>query len=76
MITWLARLSCNPDLFCSAALIASSFCLITNTLVLEEVDELSLMSLDYETNMAVLSFLSGSQLKKQAIYECDFADTD
>ena len=39
MIVWLARLSHSPDLFCSAALIASSFCLITNTLVLEEVDE-------------------------------------
>ena len=39
MIIWLARLSHSPDLFCSAGLIASSFCLITNTLVLEGVDE-------------------------------------
>ena len=31
MIVWPARLSCSPDLFCSAALIASSFCLVTNT---------------------------------------------
>ena len=33
------------------------------------------MTLDYEINMALLSYLSGSQLKKQAVHECDFADT-
>ena len=34
------------------------------------------MSLDYETNMGLLSYLSGSQLKKQMVHQCDFADTD
>ena len=34
------------------------------------------MSLDYETNMALLSYLSGSQLKKRMVHECDFIDTD
>jgi len=34
------------------------------------------ISLDCETNMALLSYLSGSQLKKQTIHECDFADTE
>ena len=38
--------------------------------------KLNLMSLDYETNMALLPFLSGLQLKKQAVHECDFAETD
>ena len=32
------------------------------------------MTLDYETNMALLSYLSGLQLKKQIVPECDFAD--
>ena len=32
--------------------------------------------LDYETNMALLSSLSGWQLKKQGVHECDLADTD
>ena len=34
------------------------------------------MSLDYETNMALLSYLSGLQLENQTVHECDFADTD
>ena len=33
--------------------------------------KLHAMSLDYETNMALLSYLSGSQLKKQMVHECD-----
>jgi len=29
-----------------------------------------------ETNVALLSYLSGSQLKKQMVHKHDFADTD
>ena len=70
MIVWPARLSCSPELFCSAALIASSFYLVTNKKWLMKP------SLDYETNMALLSFQSGSQLKKRAVHKCDCANTD
>ena len=81
----LCRLSSHDSQACKTILQVSSVLqhwllpVFVSWPILEEVDEaLNGMSLDRETrpNMALLSYLSGSQLKKQMVPECDIADTD